>query len=309
MAGHWTSDQSQPAVPTLDQWPRLMAALKVDEVPPEIQRLAVELNGMKGQPGAAWFQREVTGTVEEWENRSNYALTSRDGLRRDKPASDAAIQWAGWGTALKPAWEPILLARKPFAMTVARNALEHGTGALNIDACRIIGSETGEPIGRWPANVVLDSEAAAMLDAQSPDAGASSPVRGTEPSAATNGVYNPRARVPSGELYVDAGGASRFFYTAKAARSERDAGLDVEAGERNRHPTVKPLDLMQWLVRLVCRRGGLVLDPFMGSGTTGRAAVAEGMRFVGIDKDAASADIARARIVEYAPLFMAGGEL
>jgi DNA modification methylase len=253
------------------------------------------------------------------------------------------------GTALKPAWEPIILARKPLDGTVAANVAAHGTGALNIDGCRIAGppSQGGErrgtylgimnddgwqpkpgvidrsmASGRWPANVVLDEDAAALLDAQSGDVGAASPVRGTEPSAASTGmITGTRARV-SGPFHADTGGASRFFYCAKASRAEREAGLDgmpmrrldretydpayrdAHSGEgrksetRNHHPTVKPVALMRWLVRLVTPPGGLVLDPFAGSGSTGVAAMREGFPFLGIEREVAYVEIARRRIAD-----------
>lgn len=264
------------------------------------------------------------------------------------PNTDAARQWEGWGTALKPAWEPVILARKPIIGTVAANVQEHGTGALNIDGCRIDGKLEGDPNrfqrtdggwksqpygnqvvraeGRWPANVVLDEEAAAMLDEQT---GAITSVTGSRARVLSDGQGSGEflGAVLRGREYPnDTGGASRFFYTAKASRSEREAGLESHPlrakGEnlgqlggltgsgnprnyeaRNNHPTVKPLDLMQWLCRLVTPPGGLVLDPFCGSGTTGRAAVAEGFSFIGIEKDPEYAAIARARIAEYAPLF------
>ena len=220
----------------------------------------------------------------------------------------------GWGTALKPAWEPIILARKPLCGTVAQNVQAHGTGALNVDGCRIGRAESdrfeygvsgdeapsespahgaigrhaysAHDAGRWPANLVLDEEAAAMLDEQS----------GERDSTRSNGNDNNGVRgfgsfgVGGGTSndYRDKGGASRFFYCAKASREER--------GEGNNHPTVKPLDLMRWLVRLVTPPGGIVLDPFSGSGTTGCAAKAEGFRFVGFDSDAHYCEIANARI-------------
>jgi transcriptional regulator with XRE-family HTH domain len=170
------------------------------------------------------------------------------------PATPAAQQWAGWGTALKPALEPITVARKPLTGTVAANVLEHGTGALNVDGCRV-----GDASGRWPANLIHDGseEPAALL-----------------------------------------GDAARFFYCAKASRSDR--------GEGNNHPTVKPTDLMRYLCRLVTPPGGTVLDPFTGSGSTGKAAALEGFHFLGIEREAEYLDIARARIravVDAAPLF------
>lgn len=206
------------------------------------------------------------------------------------PATDLAKQWNGWGTALKPAWEPIILARAPLSSTVAENVMAHGTGALNV-----LGCSNGE---RWPANVILTHSPdcihwqgatrcapgcpVAMLDAQAPDVGAVAPVTGTEPSTPSpNGIFNPRGRVP-GPFHDDAGGASRFMYVAKAPRSERDAGLPPDLV--NDHPTVKPIDVMRWLVRLVTPPGGLVFDPFTGSGTTGCAVELEGgFRFLGSD--------------------------
>jgi site-specific DNA-methyltransferase (adenine-specific) len=193
------------------------------------------------------------------------------------PATDDARTWQGWGTALKPAFEPVVVARKPLGGTVAANVLRHGTGALNIDACRIgfaseadereskdknrhadFGTESGgnevygdfsmvprtnyDPPGRWPANVVLDESQAAELD-----------------------------------LMTD--GASRFLYVAKAPTAERPREDGIA------HPTVKPLDLMRWLVRLVTPPGGVVLEPFAGSGTTAEACVIEGFRCIAIERE------------------------
>jgi site-specific DNA-methyltransferase (adenine-specific) len=186
------------------------------------------------------------------------------------PATDAARQWQGWGTALKPALEPITVARKPLVGTVAANVLEHGTGALNVDGCRV-GSKGGtkrgdgpkwsgssfdchssiESInaGRWPANLIHDG---------------------------------------SEEPCTLLGDAARFFYCAKASKADR--------GTDNQHPTVKPTDLMRYLCRLVTPPGGIVLDPFMGSGSTGKAALLEGFQFIGIEREQQYLDIARARI-------------
>ncbi len=210
------------------------------------------------------------------------------------------------GSALKPGWEPAVLARKPLTGTVAANVQTHGTGALNIDGCRI-GTAPGDydhagndnrchtgkynhfdregrqapphTAGRWPANVVLDETAARMLDDQAGERGAGGPVTGGE--ASTPGYAGGLGRVPFA-LRGDTGGPSRFFYTAKASTAERNNGH----GAANTHPTVKPVDLMRWLVRLVTPPGGLVLDPFAGSGTTGVAARAEGMRCVLIEREA-----------------------
>ena len=177
--------------------------------------------------------------------------------------------WEGWGSALKPAFEPICVARKPLVGTIAANLAAHRVGALNIDGC-IVGVA-----GRWPANLVHDGsdEVVAAFPA---DAGAFAPVRGTEPSAVNKTVYGERARV--GSLHHgDRGSAARFFYSAKA---------DAEDRLGSKHPTVKPVALMAWLCRLVTPPGGVVLDPFAGTGTTGQAAMREGFDAILIERDA-----------------------
>lgn len=236
----------------------------------------------------------------------------RGGWRDESaPATTEAAQWDGWGTALKPAFEPIVLARKPFPGTVARNVLEHGTGAINVDACRIgmteddratyeakcasvIGldsnrtgaaygawsgarTDSASPSGRWPANVVLDEHTAAWVDEQSGDRpSAGGAAFGVGGYGGTVGLNRDDRR----ELgYGDKGGASRFFYTAKAPRRERPNIDGVQ------HPTVKPLAIMRWLIRLVTPPGGTVLDPFAGSGTTIEAALIEGFDPVGIEME------------------------
>jgi len=235
------------------------------------------------------------------------------------PATPGAQQWAGWGTALKPALEPITLARKPLIGTVAENVLEHGTGAINVDGCRIPGALEGDPNrfaktdggwaiaelhnapvvraeGRWPANLIHDG---------------------------------------SDEVTDLVGSAARFFYCPKASKAEREAGLEemesihrvngnkwtdqdyrvtngkrpptAESGPRtNHHPTVKPIDLMAYLCRLITPPGGTILDPFTGSGSTGVAALREGFKFIGIELNPEYAKIAQNRIeneLNKAPLF------
>ena len=194
------------------------------------------------------------------------------------------------GTALKPAHEPICLARKPLAeQTVVANVVKHGTGSLNIAASRVPVEGGGE--GRWPANLMHDGsdEVLEAFEAYGERGGRSS-VSGKEPSDASVGrVTGKRKRVAFAK-HEDTGTAARFFYCAKASPADRN-----DAGS-NPHPTVKPLELMGYLVRLVTPPGGLVLDPFTGSGSTGKAAVRLGHRFVGIEKDAAYAEIAKRRI-------------
>ena len=273
----WTTETTtgavKPRVPTWKQWIALKELLQLDDaMDAEVWRL----NGRKGQPGEAWAEREITGQYEQptaqqvWmQNYSDHvALPPKE--RKDIPATPAAQQWQGWGTALKPAFEPIVVARKPLIGTVAENVLTHGTGALNIDGCRvgteqILNQPGGIPngagnyvgtskvrdrtvppttaTGRWPANVILDESQAAELDKQS-------------------------------------GGASRFFYCAKAPKRERPTSDDVA------HPTVKPLTLMRYLVRLITPPAGTVLDPFAGSGTTIEAALLEGFNTIGIEREA-----------------------
>lgn len=229
------------------------------------------------------------------------------------PATEAAQQWQGWGTALKPALEPITMARKPLVSTVAANVLAHGTGALNIDGCRV-GAEDGytenavtqgintartsyapagvrrtfapSSQGRWPANLIHDgSDEVVALFPQS--AGQQGDVRGTEPSGVTNGIYGEFAGRVASAARNDTGSAARFFYCAKASKKDR--------GDNN-HPTVKPTDLMRYLCRLVTPAGGLILDPFMGSGSTGRGAVLEAFDFIGIEREGPYFQIAQDRI-------------
>ena len=249
------------------------------------------------------------------------------------PATDAARQWQGWVTALKPAWEPCVVARKPLAGTVAENVQQHGTGALNVDGCRIphaseadlaqhaagvaaikarggsmanswanssdlSGANDVKPGGRWPANVAFDEQAAAMLDAQSGESRSQSGGVAGWQDEYVGGTYSPIPRTG----YADTGGASRFFYTAKASRADRSTN-----GANNTHPTVKPTDLMRWLVRLVTPPGGVVLDPFAGSGSTLVAARAEGVRSIGIEREHEYAKIIAQRLSQLS-LFSDGAE-
>lgn len=228
----------------------------------------------------------VPGEVLPSSRKSDASQTGIATTFREKTASnpqtESAKQWQGWGTALKPANEPIVVARKPLeaGLTVAANVLKYGTGALNIDASRIetngdtsnqrksknghggvvtnfSSGKPGEgfdynPQGRWPANVLLDEESSASLDLQVGD------------------------------------NVSRFFYCAKASKSER--------GEGNVHPTVKPVKLMEYLIRLVTPPNGKVLDPFAGSGTTLIAAVKNNFEFIGIERESEYVQIIRARV-------------
>jgi site-specific DNA-methyltransferase (adenine-specific) len=233
-------------------------------------------------------------------------------------------EFDGWGTALKPACEPIVLARKPLIGTVAANVLAHGTGGINVDACRIPAADGDAPVkwdnprggiwttnsdatgrlvpndaGRWPANVAHDGSDEVMAAfAAFGDTGARAPVHGTEPSPASVGtITNRRARV-RGTFHGDIGTPARFYYCAKASKADR-------AGSK--HPTIKPVSLIRWLVRLITPPGGTVLDPFAGSGTTGEAAQLEGMNAVLIEREAEYAADIRRRVSRWtgqdAPLF------
>lgn len=287
------------------------------------------------------------------------------------PATEAAKKWAGFGTALKPAAEFWTLARKPIEGTVAQNVIKHGTGALNIDGCRIPGAEgdghwsqddesdlaslpgydsgftrggTEHEKGRWPTNFVM-SHSESCGDECAPECPVAEMDRqsgclksGDWPEKRNTdkfkNIYGKFEGQEMGGRNSNEGGASRFFpcfrYEAKAGRRERDEGLaDLPirtggeltgrkegtaglnspragagrtSGGRNLHPTVKPIAFMRWLVRLVTPPGGLVLDQFTGSGSTGCAAVAEGFRFIGMEKDHESVDIARRRIEYWAGL-------
>jgi DNA modification methylase len=214
------------------------------------------------------------------------------------PATDAARQWSGWGSALKPAIEPICLARKPLGEgTIAANVIKWGCGALNIDGCRVgtdvittqaktkeqsltglaqpdstgshkwQGCPESQHVGRWPANIIHDG---------SPEVVEAFPetTSGSRNGEYGNGTFS--SGKVSKELVGDSGSAARFFYTSKADSDDRLG---------SKHPTVKPLDLMQYLVRLVTPKGGTVLDPFAGTGTTGEAAFREGMRAVLIERE------------------------
>jgi len=243
MGGHYTTLASQPAIMTREH---LEACRHLFGTVPEWVELECDIRSVESRNFA---EREVVG-------RSENGIASGTGKHAGQtaaygfsgeynitaPATDAAKQWQGWGTALKPALEPITVARKPITGTVAENVLKHGTGAINVEASRIDGD-------RWPANFIHDGskEATRLL-----------------------------------------GDAHRFFYSAKAGNEER--------ADDNNHPTVKPTDLMRYLCRLVTPPNGIVLDPFMGSGSTGVAAILEGFRFVGIEREPHYHQIATKRI-------------
>lgn len=328
-------------VPKWDQWLMLKAFIGLgDDMDSEVWHL----NGRKGTPGN---EREIISERPASGIGHNGAAYGghTDGATQKfdaGPATEAAQQWQGWGTALKPALEPITVARKPFSGNVASNVLAHGTGALNIDGCRVAGTDKPVPfgnptqaegwrlnkretdwqpseIGRWPANLIHDGSDEVVAGFPQ-SAGQQGDVRGTEPSGVTNGIYGDFTGRVASAARNDTGSAARFFYCAKASKEDRNegcTGLPEKVGgmvsntsgqhitrrdggapgpRANHHPTVKPTDLMRYLCRLVTPARGIVLDPFMGSGSTGCAAVLEGFKFIGIEREAEYVEIAQARI-------------
>lgn len=302
---HWAArdTDSQPSLPTIEQWIVLKDHLGL---PSDLDAEVERLNLRKGEFGSSFQERPITGEHEDWADRVNYALRSRDGLRRDVATTDEGRAWEGWGTALKPAWEPICVARKPLIGSVAQNVVAHGTGALNIDGCRVegvkdvpssprraaqgsaygdLGKDPGtgsgwdRNVGRWPANIIHDGSDEVLAAFPHSD-GQNGAITGQEPSAnGFSGVvygYGGIARRSIMEPRGDSGSAARFFFSAKADGDDRLG---------SKHPTVKPVALMQWLIRLVTPPGGTVLDPFAGTGTTGEAAWREGMRAVLVERE------------------------
>jgi DNA modification methylase len=325
IAGHYFAmkSTSQPAIPTVAMW-KVMRPL-IAEVPEWVDELVQRIEA----------EREVVGT------KDSNLLAVAPGLDNDRsattlditaPATPAAKQWQGWGTALKPAHEPIVVARKPLIGTVANNVLTYGTGAINIDGSRVgtderinqpagslgndctmsggLAQENAKPTtatGRWPANVIHDGSEEVL--AGFPNTGKSGvAVRRNGNNA--KGMFPVAIAEGSADVgFNDSGSAARFFYCAKASKSERNAGLEglperivneitppgtqgansprAGAGRngatQNFHPTVKPLALMRYLVKLVTPPNGTVLDPFLGSGTTAVAVILEGFNWIGCE--------------------------
>lgn len=318
MGNHYTTHPTQPAIATADMFDKLRPYLP--KVPEYIERLVCERTGLEW---TAYKNREVVGQRRDNGGRTVPYLAANNNRGHEfnitAPATPEAQQWQGWGTALKPALEPITVARKPLIGTVAENVLTWGTGGVNVDGCRVEGKPPSVPqprlgvreritygfgtgegrngamsdaSGRWPANLIHDgSEEVVRLF---PETGPSKAAdRGLRHSSRHGGLADSGANIKQGTNGVrghdDVGGsAARFFYCAKASKADR--------GEGNAHPTVKPTDLMRYLCRLVTPPGGVVLDPFTGSGSTGKAAILEGFRFVGIEREAEYLSIAHARI-------------
>jgi len=307
--------------------------------------------------------RDVGKKVKEIEgiDKLSFGLIE-NAERKELEITKGNSEWEGWGTALKPACEPIVVARKPLSeKNVALNVLKHGTGGINIDDCRIrtednlgrdntgmkespmnvgngwnnnsmIGLNKGEPQGRFPANLILDEEAGRLLDKQS---GVSKSIQSQRGEVKNNKIFGEYNLKSTERGHNDKGGASRFFYCAKASKSERNYGCEempdkvaehhhtIRVTEeklkereelrkthpeysspkrvitKNNHPTVKPIKLMEYLVKLVSKEGATVLDPFMGSGTTLIACAKLGRKGIGIEKELEYIEIAKARIKPY----------
>jgi DNA modification methylase len=277
LARHWTDcrpNGKQPEVITREHFERLRPYL-TEPVPAWVEVL-IEARTVESQNTK---NRKIVGHHEQPAQASEWRAKYEGGVSLPpsaitEPHTEEAKNWEGFGTALKPAHEPIILCRKPLDGTYANNVLKHGAGALNINGCRVEG-------GRWPGNVLHDGCLPDPMD--------------------------------------------RYFYSAKASKADREAGLELfdmhtagevtggrqegsdglnsprsgagrTSGAKNIHPTVKPTELMRWLCRLVTPPGGLIVDPFTGSGSTGRGAALEGFGFLGFELDAQYAEIARARI-------------
>ena len=362
MGSHYLTDKSQPAIPTCALWSKLRPLC--GEVPAWVDELVQRIEA----------EREVVGvkTMTDTSVARPAIACSAQGLesapRRDvditAPATKAARQWQGWGTALKPALEPITVARKPLIGTVAENVLEHGTGAINVDGCRVeckdkakfpagtisdteavfgggagryasrARTDDGSPNGRWPANLIHDGSDEVVGLFPVTGASKATPRNNGDFKSVAKGRDLPHVTYGHDD---NGGSAARFFYCAKASKKDRDEGCEhlpehqeglqlprgkcpdcgtwKNAGEeqckcggkwemtsnpppkaRNNHPTVKPTALMRYLCRLVTPPEGIVLDPFMGSGSTGKAAVMEGFQFIGIEREAEYLQIAKARI-------------
>ena len=348
MGGHYLSSASQPAIMTREHLEACRMFL--GDIPEWVER-ECDIRSVESRNMAA---REVVGVQTRYNEPSGIVSAGRDERtlierKLTTPATDAARQWDGWGTALKPALEPITVARKPLVGTVAANVLRHGTGAINVDGCRVgagdgytenavtqgintartsyapaVGRRTFEPSssGRWPANLIHDgSDEVVGLFPQTTPSPKGIITQGGRASSGFDVGSGDGTRNGKFQGHGDSGSAARFFYCAKASKADRDEGLDAgshraagvgderpsgSSEERrgrnavqpraNIHPTVKPTALMRYLCRLVTPPNGIVLDPFMGSGSTGKAAMLEGFRFVGIEREADYIEIARARI-------------
>ena len=325
------------AVPTIEVWQECLRVLKpggyilafggartyhrlatyIEDAGFDIREMCIWLYG-EGFPKSlniskqidkmAGVEREIVGENLRLGDKKTYSLNSKfdNAINFNsyqtlgnitKPTTAQAKQWDGWGTALKPAHEPIVMARKPLAEpTVAQNVLKYGTGGINIDESRIAVDLDGEPstsekTGRYPSNLIHDgSKAVESVFPYTHPAGNIKPVleRDYTASSYKMGIHQHNPNYYPG----DKGSASRYFYCAKASQEDRDENVEL-----NHHTTVKPTALMRYLIKLVTQPNGIVLDPFMGSGSTGKACMKERLTFIGIEKEEDYFNIAKTRIV------------
>lgn len=287
---HWAArdTDSQPSTPTIEQYLKLKDVLDLSD---EMDELIYEMNGQKPD-GEAWAIREKVGEGFRIRKDSivQIAGTSDGAYDITAPATDLAKQWDGWGTALKPAHEPIIVARKPLAGTVAETVEKYGTGAINIDGCRIE-YETSEDFERVRAKIGF---------------GTSDTIYGTgnTPLEQARQSANENGRFPANCITIeDSAFYSRYFNVGErlsaignvTPREVCKKASKADRGVGNTFPTVKPTDLMAWLVRLVTPPGGTTLDPFVGSGTTFVSGIREGFNVIGIEQEREHCDIAAAR--------------
>lgn len=280
MGGHYLALASQPAVPTRDLFEMLRPHISIP-VPEWVEELinerTVESENFKGREVVGHSANGIAGGSGEFTSGNERSAGFKAEFDLTKAKTPEAQKWEGWGTALKPAHEPFVIARKPFKGTVADNVLEHGTGGINVDGCRVgdeIISSHNAPKGTFAGGEY--------------DRGSETIYRHTEGRFPANLLHD------GSEAVEDVlGDKARYFYSAKAGKKDRNEGLE---DSKNNHPTVKPVDLMAYLCRLITPEGGTVLDPFTGSGSTGKAAIREGFKFIGIEMDSEYCEIAKARI-------------
>lgn len=381
MGKHWDYD-----VPTVDVWRECLRVLKpgghllsfsgtrtyhrmavnIEDAGFEIRDMIAWVYG-SGFPKSLDVSKAIDKMAGVERNNAEHKRVDREGWRFETqntpslaPATESAKQWSGWGTALKPALEPICVARKPLIGTVAENVLQYGTGGINIDGCRVEGiknipaslptnagakasgwgfgprpegtSGFDPNIGRFPANLIHDGSEEVL--AGFPESNSGNGVANTEYNK--SGAWGRYSKQIRGADFGDSGSAARFFYCAKASKEDRDEGCEgmeerrsiggmkatglcrkcgrqkvntsgececaepdfgpIDRRRTNHHPTVKPTALMRYLCRLVTPPGGIMLDPFLGSGSTGKAAKLEYFNFIGIEREAEYCEIARKRI-------------
>jgi hypothetical protein len=308
MGGHYMTEASQPSVMTREHLEAVRHLF--DNVPTWVE----EECDIRSVESKQFASRDVIGTEIRF-NEPSGIVSVGQGQRTlferkiTAPATAEAKVWDGWGTALKPAHEPIVLARKPLDGTVANNVLKHGVGGINIDGCRVgdevmvnqsgstnpriaMGNgwrEDAEPtiaVGRFPANFIHDGSDEVLQLFPDTKGGTWNTTKGARHF---NNDGEPTGYATS-KSDSSTGSASRFFYCAKASKKDRNEGIS------NHHPTVKPTELMRYLCRLVTPPNGTVLDPFTGSGSTGKAAVLEGFSFIGVEQSEEYIAIAKARI-------------